>query len=204
MKILHEPFGILRTNCYLISNETEAIIVDPGQNATEWVLKHITNQAIGILNTHGHYDHVFSNFALQQHFRVPIIIHEDDAYLLSNDDFNVNLPESSPDISFTQDSDIYLGGFVFKGIHLPGHSHGTSIYDFGDFILSGDFVMDRTVGRYNLPTSDKEKQYRSLQKYLDTYSNSNNASHIKVYSGHGAPFSLEESLETVQKWLSFF
>lgn len=204
MVIRYKPFGILRTNCFLISNERESIIVDPGQNAAEWVLKNLTNKAIGIINTHGHYDHVFSNYMLQQHFRVPIIIHEDDAYLLSNDEFNVNLPKSNPDVLFTDDSEIYLGGFTFKGIHLPGHSHGTSIYDFGDFILSGDFVMDRTVGRYNLPTSDKEKQYYSLQKYLDMYGNRNDASQIKVYAGHGEPFTLEESLETVRKWLSFF
>lgn len=204
MEILYKPFGILQTNCYLISNEGETIIVDPGQNATEWILQNITNVAIGIINTHGHYDHVFSNYDLKKSLNIPLLIHEEDRYLLSNDDFNVGLPKSNPNFCFTSDLDINLGIFVFKAIHLPGHTHGTSIYDFGDFILSGDFVMDGTVGRYNLHTSDKEKQYYSLQKYLDIYSDRDNASQIVVYSGHGKPFSLEESLETVKKWLTFF
>ncbi|MFT5836468.1 MAG: hydroxyacylglutathione hydrolase [Sulfurimonas sp.] len=204
MDIVYKPFGILQTNCYLISNEKETIIVDPGQNATAWIKDNIPCNPIGIINTHGHYDHVFSNRDLKDHFKVPIIIHKDDTYLLSNDEFNVGLPESKADLEFSKDMDIHLGKFTFKVVSLPGHSDGTSIYDFGDFIISGDFVMDKTVGRYNLPTSDKEKQYHSLLKYISLYEAHKDASNITIYSGHGKPFSLEESLETVRKWLTFF
>lgn len=204
MTIQYKSFGILRTNCYLISKQDETLIVDPGQNATKWVVNTIENMPVGILNTHGHYDHVFSNNEVKKQLRVPIIIHEEDKELLKNDDFNVGLPSSEPDITFYNDTIIHLGSFTFKALHLPGHSLGTSIYDFGDFIISGDFVMDGTVGRYNLHTSNKEKQYLSLQKYFNLYASRHNASQITVYSGHGEPFSLEESLETVKKWLTFF
>ncbi len=204
MKIFYKAFGILKTNCYLINNGKETIIIDPGQNASEWILKTIENKPVGIINTHGHYDHVYSNCKLKESLKIPIIIHKEDEKLLNNDDFNVGLPSSSPDVTFTHDTDIHLGSFTFKAIHLPGHSLGTSIYDFGHFIISGDFVMYGTVGRYNLYTSDKDKQYKSLQKYLDIYASRHDASQVKIYSGHGTPFSLEESLETVTKWLSFF
>ncbi len=204
MNIYYKAFGILQTNCYLISKQDETIVVDPGQNATKWVLDTIENTPVGIINTHGHYDHVFSNYELKKRLKVPIIIHKEDRELLNNDDFNVGLPSSKPDITFTHDMVIHLNSFTFKAIHLPGHSYGTSIYDFGNFIISGDFIMDGTVGRYNLHTSNKEKQYQSLQKYLNLYASRHDASQVKVYSGHGEPFSLEESLETVKKWLTFF
>lgn len=197
-------FGILQTNCYVINTGKETLVVDPGQGATKWVLENIEQCVVGLINTHGHYDHVFSNRALQEALCAPLIIHQEDGYLLEDDSFHVGLPKSFPDITFQQDQRFYLGEFRFDAIHLPGHTHGTSVYDFGDFIFSGDFVMDGTVGRYNLHTSDREKQYLSLNKYLNVYSANNNASEILVYSGHGKPFTLEASLETVKKWLSFF
>lgn len=204
MNIVYKSFGLLQTNCYLISNKKETIVIDPGENSINWIKDNIPYTPIGIINTHGHYDHVYSNSDLKEYFNIPIIIHEDDDYLLSNDEFKVNLPKSKSDFSFSKDLDIHLGKFSFKAISLPGHSHGTSIYDFGNFIISGDFVMDKTIGRYNLPTSNKDKQYQSLLKYLNLYETCKEATHITVYSGHGKPFSLEESLDTVRKWLTFF
>ena len=36
------------------------LIIDPGLSATRWVIENTTNP-IAILNTHGHFDHVWSN-----------------------------------------------------------------------------------------------------------------------------------------------
>lgn len=203
-KIEYRAFGVLKTNCYLISNDNETLIVDPGHNATDWILKSINKSAICILNTHGHYDHVYSNQEVKEKLKIPLIIHEHDSPLLQSDEFNVSLPKSIPDITYTDDYEFCIGHFKFKAIHLPGHSHGTSIFDFGDFIITGDFVMPNTVGRYNLHTSDKAKKYNSLKKYFELYNLRQDQHKIMVYSGHGEPFTLEESLITVKKWLSFF
>jgi len=204
LKINYKAFGILQTNCYLISNDNEILIIDPGHNATDWVLNNVDKRAICILNTHGHYDHVYSNSAIKEYLKIPLIIHKDDSELLNTDDFEVSLPKSKPDITFENDQEFCIGSFKFKAIHLPGHSHGTSIFDFGNFIVTGDFVMPGTVGRYNLHTSDKQKKYASLKKYVERYEKQENQSEIMIYSGHGEPFSLADSLETVKKWLNFF
>jgi glyoxylase-like metal-dependent hydrolase (beta-lactamase superfamily II) len=204
LKIDYKQFGVLQTNCYLISNENETLIIDPGQNSANWILQNIDNRAICILNTHGHYDHVYSNNEVKNKLNIPLIIHKEDSYLLETDEFSVDLPKSIADVTYDGDQDFCIGKFNFKAIHLPGHSHGTSIFDFGDFIISGDFVMSGTVGRYNLHTSDKEKAYKSLKKYLDIYEKTKDKTNVKIYSGHGEPFTLEESLRTVEKWLTFF
>jgi len=204
IEIKYKSFGILKTNCYLLSNNYGTLIIDPGHNASEWVIDNINRKPVAILNTHGHYDHVYSNNTLQNKLNIPLIIHEEDRYLLQNDEFNVGLPKSIPDFTYEGDKEFCIGDFKFKAIHLPGHSHGTSIYDFGEFILTGDFVMPDTVGRYNLHTSDKNKKFKSLKKYLDIYQYREDAKDIVIYSGHGDPFTLEESLKTVEKWLTFF
>lgn len=204
LKIDYRAFGVLETNCYLISNKNETIIIDPGHNATNWILQNVRSPAICILNTHGHYDHVYSNSEIKSKLNIPLIIHKEDSSLLNSDEFNVSLPKSIPDITYQNDQEFCIGSFKFNAIHLPGHSHGTSIFDFGNFIITGDFVMPGTVGRYNLHTSDKEKKYKSLKKYIEIYDKVEDKSNVILYSGHGEPFTLEESLMTVKKWLAFF
>lgn len=199
MEIIYKSFGALQTNCYIISKCNEQIIIDPGQQSANWVLENSTNP-ICILNTHGHYDHIYSNQILQKTLDIPIIINEFDQYLLQDDVFNVNLPKSDADITFKNDCNINVGNFTFKAIHLPGHTKGTTIFDFENFIISGDFVMKDTVGRYNLPTSDKEQKYHSLKKFLEIYNKNDDLDKL-IYSGHGSPFALTDAISTVKKWI---
>ncbi|HHH51826.1 MAG TPA: MBL fold metallo-hydrolase, partial [Campylobacterales bacterium] len=59
MEIKMQPMGAYQTNCYIVTVEGKDIIIDPGVGATQWVLCNIQNP-IAILNTHGHFDHVWS------------------------------------------------------------------------------------------------------------------------------------------------
>jgi len=204
MNIIFKAFGLLQTNCYLIDNGINSIIVDPGEGSSQWIFENIRTKVIAIINTHGHYDHVYSNHELKEALNIPLIINKEDSYLLSADQFSIKFPPSFPNITFFSDSELKLNDFNFKAIHLPGHTRGTTIYDFGNFIFSGDFVMKDTVGRYDLPTSNKEQQHLSLKKYFNYYKHKSNKSEVIVYSGHGQPFTLDKSLEVVNKWLSFF
>lgn len=180
------------------------LIIDPGENSSEWIMEICKKKPLGILNTHGHYDHVFDNKKLNETLKVPIYIHEEDADLLSNGLFLVGLQKSIPNVCF-QDGDKYtLGPFSFKCIHLPGHSHGTTVLDFGMSIFSGDFVMKNTVGRYNLPTSDKDKMKASLVKFIEIYSSKYSGNDIVIYPGHGESFNISKSFDVVNKWLNFF
>ncbi len=202
MKVISKAFGALRTNCYILTKGNEQIIIDPGQQCVDWVLEKI-KYPLAILNTHGHYDHVYSNSELQTKLNIPLIINEYDEYLLNDDIFNVNLPISNATITFKEDCKINIGNFRFKAIHLPGHSKGTSLFDFENFIISGDFVMKDTVGRYNLPTSNKEQKLNSLYKFLEIYSDFVDKSKL-IYSGHGEPISLQEAISVVEKWIKYW
>ena len=51
--------GILRTNCYLISNDGACVIIDPGAEASR-IDTHLKAHGLhpqAILLTHGHFDH---------------------------------------------------------------------------------------------------------------------------------------------------
>jgi len=64
MEIKIQPMGATQTNCYIVTVEGKDFIIDPGMGATKWVLDNVTNP-VAILNTHGHFDHVWSNKEVQ-------------------------------------------------------------------------------------------------------------------------------------------
>jgi len=204
MIIRTKAFGALKTNCYILEQFTTSLIIDPGQGSGKWIQKTLSCQPLAILNTHGHYDHVFDNSVVKNALLLPIYIHPDDADLLINDDYKVGLQTSIPDVYFHDETEYELGPFRFKCIHLPGHTHGSTILDFGDYIFSGDFVMEKAVGRYNFHTSSKEKMFESLKKYKEYFSSKNRNPNTVVYPGHGKAFPLKTSLDVVNKWLTFF
>ena len=84
MKISSKPCGDYQTNCYVISKNGREIIIDPGQDSYDFVVKN-SHAPLTILNTHGHFDHVLDNVSLKNFFNVPVYIHKDDNFMLHDD-----------------------------------------------------------------------------------------------------------------------
>ncbi|HIP31040.1 MAG TPA: MBL fold metallo-hydrolase, partial [Sulfurospirillum arcachonense] len=84
MTIKYQPMGAYQTNCYIVEVEGKEFIIDPGMDATDWVLKNTTNP-VAILNTHGHFDHVWSNKELKEKLNIPIYVPKDDEFMLKDD-----------------------------------------------------------------------------------------------------------------------
>jgi len=72
IEVISHPMGAYQTNCYIVSNSKEELIIDPGMGATEWVLQNVKNP-LAILNTHGHFDHVWSNSELKLYLKIPYL-----------------------------------------------------------------------------------------------------------------------------------
>ena len=74
VKINSIKVGSLRTNCYILSEGEEALVIDPGFEV-EKILKETAGKKIkAVVLTHGHYDHVTSAFDLN----APVWIGEKD------------------------------------------------------------------------------------------------------------------------------
>ena len=96
MQILQQSFGAYQTHCYIVDIPQGQLIIDPGENASEWVIAHCP-KPLAILNTHGHFDHIWDNASLQRHFEgIPLICHTLDAFLLQSDVFDLGLTPSNP------------------------------------------------------------------------------------------------------------
>lgn len=194
MDIQFKPMGEYQTNCYIVTINGKDFIVDPGVGATEWVKKNVTNP-VAILNTHGHFDHVWSNAELKNIFNIPIVINKKDAFFLEQKQFGLPLPKSKADILVDGDETIEIAGEKITFLHFPGHTPGCSVIDFGEFWCSGDFIFQGSIGRVDFPYSDPAAMKESLRRFKAlTFDKA-------VYPGHGEPTTIATERRFVDYWL---
>lgn len=194
MEILRQPMDPYQTNCYIVKTQGKDFIIDPGVGATEWVLKNVTNP-IAILNTHGHFDHVWSNHELQTKLNIPLYTPQGDVFLLQSSEWMPDLPPSFPDVEVKGDQTFNLEGIEIKFHHFPGHCPGCSMIEIEDAIFSGDFLFHDSIGRYDFPYSSPDEMKKSLEKMrLIPYDKT-------LYPGHGETTTLSHEQRNVDYWL---
>ena len=177
---------IINMNTYLIIDENNAFIVDPGGNLQEIekTINDLKLDIIGVLLTHAHVDHTY----LIGKFNCPIYLHEKEVEVLrySNlslyDSFGLDMPFNYKDLDIhkVKDNDIImLNDKEIKVIYTPGHTKGSVCYLYENKLFSGDTLFRLSCGRCDLPTGSEIDMAKSLIKLIDNLDDS-----IKVYPGH--------------------
>jgi glyoxylase-like metal-dependent hydrolase (beta-lactamase superfamily II) len=159
--MLVKPCGDYQTNCYIYKD----IIIDPGVGATSWVSKNVTNPK-AILLTHGHFDHVWSVSELQKKYKIPVYIHKNDEFMLSEDIFNIGVPKAKADVLISKDEIIDINGVDVSFKHFPGHTPGCMTIEIDEYMFSGDFIFNGSIGRVDFPYSSSSDMKKSFDKFL--------------------------------------
>jgi len=196
MTIKSAPMGPYQTNCYIATIDDKDLIIDPGVDAYNWIQKNTTNP-IAILNTHGHFDHVWSNQEVKDKFNIPIYCPNDDCFMLENDPFSQGTPSSTADIKVTADETFVIGDIEIKFHHFPGHTPGCSAIQIQEHLFSGDFIFDGSIGRADFPYSSPEDMKASIHKVLKWEND------INVYPGHGNSTTLFQQKHSLRSWLNY-
>lgn len=153
--------GMLRTNCYIVSNDDKCLIIDPGDDFKE--IDNSLSNPIAILITHRHFDHIGALNELVSKYDIPVY-----------------------DKSNLKEKEYKLNSFTFDVIFTPGHTDDCVTYYFKDnkMMFTGDFLFFETIGRTDLETSSLDDIKNSINK-IKTYS-----ADIIIYPGHGKDSSL--------------
>ena len=194
MNIKVKPMGMYQTNCYIVTIDDKDFIIDPGVDATEWVIENVTNP-VAILNTHGHFDHVWSNDEVQKKLGIPLYTPKDDVPMLSSNDWVPELPPSKPDFEVDGDAELYFGDTKVKFRHFPGHCPGCSTIEIGDAMFSGDFIFKRSIGRCDFPYSSPDDMKDSLERFKELDYDK------KVYPGHGEATTIKDEQKHIDYWI---
>jgi glyoxylase-like metal-dependent hydrolase (beta-lactamase superfamily II) len=150
---------------------------------------------VAILNTHGHFDHVWSNAQLQKDLQVKLYTPQGDVMLLKSSSWMPNLPPSTPDVEVVGDEELDFDGVKVKFRHFPGHCPGCSTIEIGDAMFSGDFIFEKSIGRTDFPYSSPKDMQKSLQKFkLLDYDKT-------VYPGHGGTTTIKQEQKNTDYWI---
>ena len=196
MEIKIQPMGSTQTNCYIVTINNKDIIIDPGMDAVSWVLNN-TNNPIAILNTHGHYDHIWSNAELQKKLNIPLYVPKEDAFMLQNCPLGQTPPSSKADILIHGDTKLEIEGIQIYYRHFAGHTPGNSIIQIKDVWFSGDFLFQQSIGRWDFPFSSGEEMIKSLKKVMKVKED------FTIYPGHGRSTTLKQEQKGLPMWLEY-
>jgi len=193
MQVKFRACGEYQTNCYIVD---EKFIIDPGVNATSWVIENIKNPK-AILLTHGHFDHVWSVAELKERLNIPVYIHKNDEFMLSDDIFSMGVPKAKADVLIQNDETITIDNQEISFKHFPGHTPGSITIEIGEFMFSGDFIFNGSIGRFDFPYSNSIDMKNSLKKFL-------NLKYDKViYPGHGIDTTIKAAQANIKNyWLN--
>lgn len=182
MEIKRFALGLLRSNCYVLSNYGHAIIIDPGYESNE-VVEYIESENLIvdlIYITHGHHDHVGGVRQMKNHFDVLVMAPIKDIEFMG--DFPLNR------FGYPIPVDIWVGeGYQFQAIDhtflvydAPGHSEGGTLLYVDHVLFTGDTLFYQSIGRTDIPRANSEILYKTIKHIYQTF-----PKETVIYPGHG-------------------
>lgn len=200
--------GPLETNCYLVWQDSEALMIDAGGDPAEVVdfLRQNNLTLTHILLTHLHFDHCYGVQALcdavngnnAQNGAAPVhvLAHKNDMFMRTSP-LGMGGKWGLPTVPPYHVDAIETGTQCFAGmrchvLETPGHSAGSVSFYFPDMphkaddhvhkgaVFAGDLLFYHAVGRTDLESGDQDTLVASVQKQIFLLPED-----TLVYPGHG-------------------
>ena len=191
IKIGRMVLGVCQTNAYFLYHEgyDEVIFIDPPDKGADIfrTLGQKGFKVVGILLTHGHFDHILGCQELKELSGARVYAMEEERELLVDAGQNVSAQVGKP---YTLEADVYvkhgdritIADMTCRVIATPGHTAGGCCYYFEEdgLLISGDTLFQESVGRTDFPTGSMGTLIRSIKERLFVLPDE-----TKVYPGHG-------------------
>lgn len=216
------PFvsGPWQANCYVLSAQPgapddlrPAVVIDPGvqthATVNQLLIKHGL-QLAAVLLTHGHVDHVADAAVLANEHRVPVWLHPEDRFMLTEPARGLGpgseyllasvlgtdrLPEPNELRELSDGQQLELADIGFEVLHLPGHSPGCVVLRTeqggAPVLFSGDVLFAGSIGRVDLPGGSMAVMGESLRRLRSEID-----PQTSILPGHGNSTTMEHELAT--------
>lgn len=158
---------------YLIGDRQagQALLVDPAYGVDEILDRAAGDgmEVVGVLATHHHPDHVggsMMGYSIEglsrvlERVSVPVHAHREEASLICR----VTGLEPSEVLAHDSGDRVTAGAVEVELLHTPGHTPGSSCFLVDGMLIAGDTLFLEGCGRTDLPGSDSEAMFHSLQK----------------------------------------
>lgn len=193
--------NFIDSNVFVVGDSKECFIVDAGVHVDSVSKTVAGRKVLGVLLTHGHYDHAYYAMDYAAKFGCKIYASEKAKQYLENADWNYSegrfeLNDFENFIFLKEQGELKFGKFVISYKLLGGHSEGDMLYKFGDEIFVGDVLLGRDMGRVDLYGGSKSKMAESLKFLMDE-------NFATMHCGHGEDFPKATQDKVAALWLRF-
>jgi hydroxyacylglutathione hydrolase len=181
--------GPIGTNCYVVRagpSAAEAVVVDPGADATELRLElaRMGARCVAILVTHGHWDHLGGVADLAEGTGAEVWMPEGEREKLERypEFAPVGVPgrPHAPEHLVSGGETVEVAGISFECLAVPGHSPAHVAFHADGELFSGDLLFAGSVGRVDLPGADWDTLLASVRMLADRL-----PPETVVHPGHG-------------------
>lgn len=178
--------GQMENNTYVLEcPEThESLIVD-GCFDPKTILEGARDtNVVGIVQTHGHFDHVQALQEIKDALGVPVHAHPGDSYPVPVDK------------ELSDGDAVAFGNREAKVLHTPGHSPGAICLLVGGHLVSGDTLFPGGPGNTFGDENAFDQIIESIRSKLLTLPDE-----TRVYPGHGADTTIGAEKPHLQEWI---
>jgi glyoxylase-like metal-dependent hydrolase (beta-lactamase superfamily II) len=179
--------GTMENNVYVLEcPETHDALVVDGCFEPDAIIDGAEGaNVVGILQTHGHMDHVQALPSLKQKLGVPVYAHPGDDYPIPID------------VALTDGATIPFGNREAEAIHTPGHTPGGTCYLVGRHLISGDTLFPGGPGN----TWGDERRFSQIIEAIKTKLFVLPDDSV-VYPGHGKDTTIGEEKPHLDEWIA--
>jgi glyoxylase-like metal-dependent hydrolase (beta-lactamase superfamily II) len=191
MKIKTLISGKLDNNTYILCNDqNEAILIDAAAELEDIIARTEDYKVLGVILTHGHYDHFVNLDKIVKHFDIKCFITQPELEKLYNPKANYSIVFNQIKTSrltednfkiLTENDEFELGSFEIKTFVTTGHTNGSICIEIEKTLFTGDTKFARTYGRTDLITGSEEEMQQTLDFLDKKYKG------WEIYPGHGKP-----------------
>ena len=139
---------------------------------------------VGIVQTHGHQDHVQALAELKRRLQVPVYAHPGDRYPVA-----IDHPLADGD-------EISFGRRSVTALHTPGHTPGGTCFVCGRHLISGDTLFPGGPGNTNKDKQAFAQIIESIRTKLFTLPDD-----TIVYPGHGRDTTVGTEKPHLEEWI---
>ena len=167
-------------------------LIDPGYQGERLAARFRERgwQPLGILLTHGHFDHFGGVAEFRREYPVPVHIHQAGTALLEDPRLNLSgvfgEGYTCPGAETFREGDVFSlpMGPALEVLHTPGHTPDSCLFldRENGLALVGDTVFKGSVGATHFPGGDEAALWRSIREKILTL-----PEETALYSGHSMP-----------------
>jgi glyoxylase-like metal-dependent hydrolase (beta-lactamase superfamily II) len=186
--------GKARCNAWVVGDDEEVIVVDPGTDARAVFDAAGDREILAVICTHGHADHVAAALEVAERDEAPVALHPKDR-LFWREVHGDQLPE----IEMEEGGAFEVADVTLDVLHTPGHSPGSvSIYceDLG-VVFSGDALSADGPRPHDGEFPDFAGQLSSIGAELLTL-----PGETRVLPGHGEESTIAMAEKRFDSWVT--